>query len=149
MRKSTVFILLLLLLWSAGAVALSVAVYDAVRAQGMVELDVRDRGSRVHLGVPAVFATCALTGMRWDGSRSNLRFGHDIDDWTPAIRAALHDLERYDEVPLLEVDSGRERVRVEKRGDSIFIRIEDGRDESVSISMPAATLERALAAIER
>lgn len=148
MRRSTVVILIFLLLWSAGVVALSVAVYDAVRRQGIVELNVRNRDGRVHVGVPAGFASCALGAMLWNGPGRDLRFEHEIHDWVPALRAALHDLERYDEVPLLAVDSGRDRVRVDKRGESISIRVENGRDESVSISMPAVTLQRALASID-
>ena len=148
MRMSTVVILILFLLWSAGAVALSVAVYDAVSRQGVVEMSVRNRDGSVHVGLPAGLASCALGVMLWNGPGRDLRFEHEVHDWVPALRAALHDLQRYDEVPLLEVDSGRERVRVDKRGESISIRIDNGRHDSVSISLPAATLQRALAAIE-
>lgn len=147
MRKSTIFILALLLLWTTGAVALSVAVYRAASQRGMFELTVRDHDSRLHVRMPAAIAGWAMLGLQWEGR--HLRFGNDFHDWTPALRAALQDLEQYEHVPLLEVDSGRERVRVEKRGDAILLRIEDGAYEVVSISMPAETLQRVLGSARR
>lgn len=148
MRAYTVFVLLFVLLWFAGTAAVGAAVFHRVAASGTIDLQVSDAMNEVGISLPVGLALLLLDSSEVSVGDARLRVRHDLQDWGPAVRAALEELEGYDDVPLLEVESNGEWVRVAKQGSRIVIEVDGGR-EQVKISMPHETLRTALRLIER
>ena|SRR5688500_13971778 len=147
MRAYTVFVLLFLLLWLAGTAAVGAAVFDRVIATGTIDLELSDAMNEVGLSVPGGLVLMFLDSAEWSAGGARVRVRHDLQDWGPAIRAALDELEAYEDVPLLEAESGGDTVRIDKRGSRIVIEV-DGGHEHLTISMPETTLRTALSLIE-
>jgi hypothetical protein len=64
----------------------------------------------------------------------------------PAILAGARELERLPDFVLVEVESPRERVKVQKRGDYLVIDV-DSDDETVHLSVPIRTVHDTLAGL--
>lgn len=143
MRRFTILILLFVLVGIAGSVAIAAAVYDRVRALGTIEVAVEDGYHRLRLSLPAVLATAILDGSRLHFDGVNVELRHDLRDWAPAIEAALAGMEGYEDVPLVQIVDGRDRVSIRKRGSKIVIEI-DGGSERVRVSVPEESLRKAL-----
>ncbi|MFN2442371.1 MAG: hypothetical protein ABR517_06780 [Thermoanaerobaculia bacterium] len=143
MRRFTILILLFVLVGIAGSVAVAVAVYDRVRALGTIEVAVEDGYHRLRLSLPAVLATGILDGSRLHFDGVNVELRHDLRDWAPAIEAALEGMEGYEDVPLVKIVEGHERITIRKRGSKIVIEIDSGL-ERVRVSVPEESLRKAL-----
>lgn len=66
----------------------------------------------------------------------------------PAVREAIRRAAGLPDFVIVEVDSPRERVRIEKKGNRLLIHVEE-RDEEVFVAVPLRTLARTLREIER
>ncbi|HEU5163764.1 MAG TPA: hypothetical protein VFV54_11495 [Thermoanaerobaculia bacterium] len=145
MRRSTFFILLFMVLWVAGTVFVAAGVYNAVSSDGAIEVRVAGPDGRLRVGVPAFFAVRALRSANWTTCAAGRSWGsQDLDDWGPALRAALTELDAYDDVPLLEVEEGGSIVRMHKHGGRFVLELDEGH-ESVKVIMPVRTVKRVLA----
>ena len=145
MRRSTFFILLFLLVWFAGTVFVAAGVFNAVKGDGAIEVRVAGPDGRVRVGVPAFFAVRALRSANWTTCAAGRSWGgDDLDDWGPALRAALAELDAYDDVPLFEIEEGGSIVRMHKHGGRFVLEVDEGH-ESVKVIMPVRTVRRVLA----
>jgi hypothetical protein len=100
---------------------------------------VEDNGPRIVLPVPmaALEAVSVVVDL---GNHAEMR----MEQWTPVARQLLESLEECPDVVLVEVVDHRDRVRVEKRGGSLLIRVEDGSTD-VQITLPTRSARRAVA----
>jgi hypothetical protein len=144
MRRSTAVIVLFTLAWIAGSIWIGVRLFDAVNGDGSIEVRIRGDGGRIELDVPAFFAVRALRHATWTHDHGRVLGRREFREWAPALRAALTELEGYDDVPLLEIEDGRSLVTMSKRRGRFVLEIEDGR-ERVRLVMPAAVIRQALA----
>ena len=88
-------------------------------------------GERVRLWVPGVLAPVALKLV----PAEELRLPPEARRWMPALRAAGEELERVEDFTLVEVEDGREHVRIEKRNGALVIDVVSD-DETVHVSVP-------------
>jgi len=88
-------------------------------------------GERVRLWVPGVLAPVALKLV----PAEELRLPPEARQWMPALRAASEELERVEDFTLVDVQDGREHVRIEKRDGALVIDVVS-EDETVHVSVP-------------
>ena len=88
-------------------------------------------GERVRLWVPGVLAPVALKLV----PDEELRLPPEARRWMPALRAASEELERVEDFTLVDVQDGREHVRIEKRDGALVIDVVS-EDETVHLSVP-------------
>ncbi|MGH9457225.1 MAG: hypothetical protein ACRD2J_06240 [Thermoanaerobaculia bacterium] len=143
MRRSTLLILAFFGLWVLGVGALSYAAYETVRHSGAIEVRIDDGQQAVHLDLPAVVPGLVIQQALFPKSWRPFHVRHGAEEWGPAVLAAMRELEAYENVPLVEIEDGRERVRIEKRGERVVIEIDSPR-ESVRVTMPFRMLRNAL-----
>ena len=101
---------------------------------GAVKVYVEEKkpgGERVRLWVPGVLAPVALKLV----PAEELRLPPEARRWMPALRVAGEELERVEDFILVEVEDGRERVRIEKRNGALVIDVVSP-DETVHLSVP-------------
>ena len=143
MKGSTVFILLFVVLWTAGSVWAGVQMFEAIRSDGAIEVQVDGHDGGVAFVVPSFFAVRALRVANISCNEGRVWGRHDAQAWAPALRAALAELEAYDDVPLLEVEDDGNVVKMHKHNGRFVLEIEDGA-ERVKVVMPVRTVRRAL-----
>jgi hypothetical protein len=115
----------------ASAVARSGMVYFTLHEQGGSNVDVAVPAALVHLGIAAL---PSLAGADvWDDVRT------DLGDMRPAAAAVLQALDEAPDAVLVDVQNGRERVRVSKEGQNLRVHVE-GPDGVFSIALPAGVL---------
>ncbi len=144
MRRSTVLILLFTALWIAGSVWVAARVFDTVEDDGAIQVRVSGPDGRFAVVLPAFLAVRTLRHARWTCDGNHVLGRNDVAEWAPALRAALTELEAYQDVPLLEIEDEGQLVRMHKHGGRFVLEVLDGR-ERVKIVMPVRTVRRALA----
>lgn len=116
-----------------------------VAVGGLVTVKIQeDRadGTNLYLPVPAALLDLGLMLVpdeEMAEMRADLR--EDLGDWGPAFAASLEAFEDCPDGLLLEAQDGTETVRIEKRGRSFLIHVDDGAS-NVRISVPARFLGR-------
>jgi hypothetical protein len=116
-----------------------------VAVGGLVTVKVQeDRadGTNVYIPVPAALLDLGLMLVpdeEMAEMRADLR--EDLGDWGPAVAASLDAFADCPDGLLLEAQDGAETVRIEKRGRSFLIHVDDGSSD-VRISVPARFLGR-------
>ncbi len=124
-----------------GALGILAAGGVFVYNEGAVRVDVREKtrnGEHIHLAVPAVVLPAAARLVPRDKLRDAR---HEIGPWLPTIKVASEELARCPDGPLVEVDSNREHVRIQKQGRSLFIDM-DSEEETVHVSFPLQAAAR-------
>lgn len=107
---------------------------------GLVTVKVEEQradGTNVYLPVPAAFLDLGLMlvpDAELAEMRADLR--RDLGDWGPAVAASLDAFADCPDGLLLEAQDGAETVRIEKRGRSFLVHVNDGETE-VRVSVPA------------
>jgi len=104
-------------------------------------------GGRFSLAVPAVLVDSAIA-LAPVGLLADEVPTEDLRPWLPAIRELARQIDRLPDCVLVDVRGPGETVRVEKRDGRLVILVEDG-DETVSVSVPARTVSRAMRRLER
>jgi hypothetical protein len=116
-----------------------------VAVGGLVTVKVQeDRadGTNVYIPVPAALLDLGLMLVPDEEmARVQADLRKDLGDWGPAFAASLEAFEDCPDGLLLEAQDGAETVRIEKRGRSFLIHVDDGASD-VRISVPARFLGR-------
>lgn len=146
MRRFTIVILALVILGIAGTAAVGAAVYQRVRSLGSVEVAIEDHHNRLRFSIPAAIASAVLGAghVHLDGLSFEAR--RDLREWAPVALAALDGMEGYDDIPLVEVVDGDERVTIRKKGSKFLVQIE-GRREQVRVVVSEETLRRLISMV--
>ena len=109
-------------------------------SEGFVNVNVQTRypeSHHVHIIAPALIVPLTLHFV----PKEHLKEGScEIREWTPAIRAALQELRKAEDIAFVEVKERGQHVLVKKEGASIVVDVED-EDDSVHISTPIRALE--------
>lgn len=114
--------------------------------QGAITVNVKEKkpdGDHVFIVAPA---TLASWGVRLIPERHLPRLPREARESLPAILAGARELERLPDFVLVEVESPREHVKVQKRGDCLVIDV-DSDDETVHLSVPIRTVLDTLAGL--
>lgn len=116
-----------------------------IAATGMVTVKIDEAGpggNRLYIPVPAILVHAGMAVLPalveedvWEEVRT------DLGEWAPVAAEALRAVEDAPDAVLVEIESERESVRIEKDGRSLEIRVRDGKD-SFEISLPASLLGR-------
>jgi hypothetical protein len=107
---------------------------------GMVTVKVNEPGKHVHLVVPAGLLSLGvdlLPLVMDDQIKSEIRT--DLQEYGPALSAALLELEDAPDAVLVDVRDGAESVRITKEGRSLEIHVKSP-DGTFEVSLPARLL---------
>lgn len=116
-----------------------------VAVGGLVTVKVEEQradGTSLYIPVPAAFLDLGLALVpdhELAEVQADLR--RDLGDWGPAFAASLDAFADCPDGLLLEAQDGAETVRIEKRGRSFLVHVNDGQTE-VRVSVPARFLGR-------
>jgi len=121
----------------------AIVTYDAGAVRVSV-VEKKSHGTNFHLMVPAMLVPTAL-----DFVPSHDLHLHDRDtrQWLPAVKAALRELDRCPDATLVQVTSPGENVNISKRGNSIYIDVDD-RNETVHVSFPVPVAQKVVEKLE-
>jgi hypothetical protein len=117
-------------------------------SEGAITVQVNDHrreGRNVNLFLPAAVVPVAL---RMVPAHHFGEIPPQARRLLPAVREAMRRAADLPDFVLVEVDSPRERVRIEKKGSRLLIHVEE-RNEEVFVAVPLRTLARTLREIER
>jgi hypothetical protein len=109
----------------------AIVTYDAGAVRVSV-VEKRSHGTNVHLMVPAVLVPVVLEFV--PSHKLHLQAG-ETRKWLPAVKAAMRELERCPDATLVQVTSPGENVNISKRGNSLYIDVDDP-GETVHVSFP-------------
>lgn len=125
---------------------------STVVSDGLVTVQVDEGGpggTHFYLPIPGSAVRAAAVAVRWDGEpQRRLRAG--LAEIEPVLRGLADELEACPDVKLVEIESDREHVVIEKLGGSLRIRIHDGHDRvriSVPVSLVSDLLDHFAAAV--
>ena|SRR5215207_5964791 len=112
---------------------------------GLVTVKVEEQrgdGTNLYLPVPAALLDLGLMVIPDEEmARVQADLQKDLGDWGPAFAASLDAFADCPDGLLLEAQDGAETVRIEKRGRSFLIHVNDGETE-VRVSVPARFVGR-------
>lgn len=117
-------------------------------SEGAITVQVNDRtgkGPNVNLFLPAAVVPTAL---RMVPAHHFGQIPPEARRVLPAVREAMRRAADLPDFVLVEVDSPRERVRIEKKGNRLLLHVEE-RDEEVFVAVPLRTIASTLREIER
>jgi hypothetical protein len=118
-----------------------------VMKDGMIEVNVQEKhdgGSHVHLFVPATVATWGVHLAPQEKLRDHLR---NSREHLAIARVALKEMEKLPDAVLVEVESPTEHVRVQTRGGSFLVDVDD-RGETVHVTMPIRAARKVVEELE-
>lgn len=121
----------------------AIATYNAGAVRVSV-VEKRSHGTNIHLMVPAVLVPAALDLVP---SRDLHLHNGDTRQWLPAVKAAMRELDRCPDTTLVQVTSPGENVNISKRGDSIYIDVDD-KNETVHVSFPVPVARKVVEKLE-
>jgi hypothetical protein len=103
---------------------------------GSVSVQVQDGNDDFSIRLPAILANVALSL----APRSALdEAARELEPFLPALKAGWRELEATPDFVLVEIVSSDEHIRIEKRGGTLQIHVqEDGSD--IRVSLPLATI---------
>lgn len=121
-----------------------------IAATGLVTVRVNEQGpegTNLYMPVPAGFLYLGVAALPYVLSEEDLaEIRADLGEVGPAIAALGEALEDCPDAVLVDVQDHGESVRITKRGRSLLIHVDDGRDQ-VRISVPAALVSRTVNAV--
>jgi hypothetical protein len=132
-------------LGAAGAVLVAGTM---VFSQGAITVQVNERGDdgrQVNLFLPAAAVPLA---MRMVPAHHFGQIPPEAQQALPAVCAAARLLARQPDFVLVEVESPREHVRIEKKGSRLVVHVTE-RDEEVYVAVPLRTIASVLQQLER
>lgn len=108
--------------------------------EGVIRVDVdefREGGSHVHVWVPAAAVPVAL---HFAPKEHMQEASVHLEPFMPTIRALAKELRKYPEVTFVEVQDGKQHVKVGTHNGKIQVDVESP-DESVHVACPISTIE--------
>lgn len=117
--------------YNAGAVRVSV-------------VEKRPNGEHVHVFVPAIVVQVALSFIP---AKHFHVHGRDTHQWLPLLKAVSQELDRCPDATMVEVTSPREHVTIAKRGNSLYIDVDDP-GETVHVSFPVGVVQTVVNKLE-
>jgi len=114
--------------------------------EGTVRVDVDefgDGGAHVHVWAPAAAVPMAL---HFVPDRKLDELSRHSEEWLPLARIAAKEMLRYPDATFVEVESGRERVKVGTAGGKIQVDV-DTPEESVHVKVPLAMVDDVLSQV--
>jgi hypothetical protein len=122
----------------------AVVTYNAGAVRVSVD-EKRPKGDHVHLFVPAIVVPMALGFV--PAKHFNV---HDknVQQWLPTLRAVSEELDRCPDATLVEVTSPSEHVKISKRGNSLYIDVDDS-GETVHVSFPVGVVQTVVNKLEK
>jgi hypothetical protein len=133
----------MLALKTAGVLLLSIPLLllGLVAGTGLLLIDVKpSEGPRIVIPVPLFLARAAM------GFAPREAIELDVPELAEYARVAsrlLAELEKCDDAVLVEVEDGKDSVRIEKLGDEIAVEVQSG-EEEVSLHLPLAAASAVL-----
>lgn len=145
-RVTLAILVAMLVVFTGTAAALAATV--AVTGFAHVEVDDPESGS-ISVPVPALAVDAALAVASVAiPAEEKARMRRDIEPYRPLLAALANELERCPDATLVEVESPRESVRIEKRGRNLVVDVDDrAGDTRVHVTLPMRTMKRALALV--
>jgi len=117
--------------------------------QGVIRVDVdefRHGGSHVHMWVPAAVVPMAL---RFVPKHHLHHAGFQAQEAMPVARTLFHELKNYPDTLFVEVNEGREHVRVATESGKLAIDVTEPGQEEVHLRIPVSTVEDVFAQLEQ
>ena len=114
--------------------------------EGTVRVDVdefEEGGAHVHVWAPASVVPLAL---HFVPDRKLDELSRHSEEWLPLARIAAKEMLRYPDATFVEVESGRERVKVGTAGGKIQVDV-DTPEESVHVKVPLAMVDDVLSQV--
>ena len=108
--------------------------------EGVIRVDVdefRQGGSHVHVWVPAAAVPVAL---HFAPKEHMAEAAVHLEPFMPTIRALARELRKYPEVTFVDVQDGKQHVKVGTHNGKIQVDVESP-DESVHVACPISTVE--------
>lgn len=128
-------IALMLLIFGAAA---SYAAFSAVRHAGMIMVSVDPK----EFGQPSIFLPIPAAFVNAFAGRAITEAAHcaprEVREWTPAIEAALAEIEKHPNVTLVDVQDRDEHVRISMKNRDLVITV-DSDEADVLVSVPTST----------
>ena len=113
--------------------------------EGVMRVDEdRNDGRHVHVWVPAAIVPMAMHVI------PSRHFDHAIAQagpWLPTLRALTKELKRYPEADLVEVEDGRQHVRIRTHQGKLLIDVAEP-GEDVHVACPLAMIEDVASELE-
>jgi hypothetical protein len=107
--------------------------------EGTIRVDVdehRDGGSHVHVWAPAAVVPMVLHFVPDGKLREASEHAHEF---APLVKILAKELRRYPNTTFVEVEDGKEHVRVSTVGSKIQVDVE-GPEENVHVAVPLSTI---------
>lgn len=101
-------------------------------------------GRHVHVWIPAAIVPMAMHVI------PDRHFEHAITQagpWLPTLRALAKELKKYPETELVDVEEGRQRVRIRTHQGKLLIDVTEP-DENVHVACPLAMIEHVASELE-
>ncbi|MHB8654089.1 MAG: hypothetical protein ACYDA9_09440 [Terriglobia bacterium] len=121
----------------------AIVTYDAGAVRVSV-VEKKSHGTNVHVIVPAVLVPVALDFV--PSHHLHLQ-AEETRKWLPAVKAALRELDRCPDATLVQVTSPGENVNISKRGNSLYIDVDDP-GETVHVSFPVPVVQAVVQKLE-
>jgi hypothetical protein len=122
----------------------AVVTYNAGAVRVSVD-EKRPKGDHVHLFVPAIVVPMALGFVP---SKNFHVHDNDVHQWLPTLKAVSEELDRCPDATLVEVTSPDEHVKISKRGNSMYIDVDDP-GETVHVSFPVGVVRTVVNKLEK
>jgi hypothetical protein len=122
----------------------AVVTYNAGAVRVSVD-EKRPKGAHVHVFVPAIVVPVALGFI--PAKHFHTHGNKDLQQWIPMLKAASQELDRCPDATLVEVTSPSEHVKISKRGNSLYIDVDDS-GETVHVSFPVGVVQTVVNKLE-
>lgn len=129
--------------------ALLIGIVFAWGGVATVSISSGDGGPNLYLPVPLALVNAAVATGRQVVDTDHLlqidaQIGAELGEWEPMIREMLEVIEECPDVTFVEVQDGREHVKVVKEGRYLKVYVDDGEQFSVKVSLPAKSVRKTL-----
>jgi len=142
-KRVRIILIVLGSIFVLSTVAIAVTVWQA----GMLVVRVHEHGphgSNIAILLPGIVVPVVL---QFVPDRVLEDAARDVSRWGPLTRAVFTSLQRSPDVQLVQVDSPRESVRIEKRGQGLVVDVASA-EETVHIHVPIRVLQSVIHRLE-
>ena len=112
-----------------------------IQQTGLMIVDVQNRDGHIFLPIPMIFVNTAL---HFSPVAAHVNLPDGINRHYAAFQAATGELLNCPDGPLVEVDSPRDKVRIEKRGTNLIVDVKSDK-EKVFLQIPIEATGKTIA----